>query len=198
MWDGFAEGGNVRWVRRWTFNGLAVLSVAFCVVAFTMWIRSYFKLDDISYSSRWHVHNFSSHRGRAFIQWGWSTENILERASARYRHGGWVWDTISSGATLAVEPQSRGWKLGGFDCFSCRRINSARQPVAGELVVIIPWWFLFTAAAAPPIWWLNSTRQKKRRARLGQCLYCGYDLRGTPDQCPECGTIPAKRETISN
>jgi hypothetical protein len=50
--------------------------------------------------------------------------------------------------------------------------------------------------AIPPAVWLRSRMIAKRRDRdqLGLCPSCGYDLRATPDRCPECGTVPAGRE----
>jgi hypothetical protein len=43
---------------------------------------------------------------------------------------------------------------------------------------------------------MHEGRQKGRRQR-GCCLNCGYDLRFSPDRCPECGTASPNRHPIS-
>jgi hypothetical protein len=59
-------------------------------------------------------------------------------------------------------------------------------------VYAVPWWFImFVTAIMPSIAFLR-WRSSRRRHRTGLCMHCGYDLRATPDRCPECGAIPGQ------
>ena len=59
-------------------------------------------------------------------------------------------------------------------------------------VLVTPSWFVAGLLAIVPAVWLRRRRGIRRRCRLGLCPACGYDLRATPDRCPECGIVPQK------
>jgi hypothetical protein len=57
--------------------------------------------------------------------------------------------------------------------------------------VWIPHWFLLLASGLhPTVFALFRARRKRAGWNRGKCDRCGYDLRATPERCPECGTVP--------
>jgi hypothetical protein len=60
--------------------------------------------------------------------------------------------------------------------------------------VNLPMWSLAALSGLGPTIFLgrgvNAIRRRRRRRARGLCLRCGYDLRASPDRCPECGAVP--------
>ena len=75
--------------------------------------------------------------------------------------------------------------------------NTSPEPMAWGMVrrsergLILPTWFVTLLAALMtivPVRYLRKERRLRLRRAAGQCLACGYDLRGAEHaRCPECG-----------
>lgn len=57
--------------------------------------------------------------------------------------------------------------------------------------VLIPFWFLLLIEGAIAAYLLRRFALRGRGSDRS-CYICGYDLRATPERCPECGRIPAR------
>jgi hypothetical protein len=90
--------------------------------------------------------------------------------------------------TLAVSP---GTAVAGFE--ADHRELVATTFAAFYDSVAAPYWFLIGLTALLPataVFRMLLNRRSRRRIAGKFCRHCGYDLRATPERCPECGTVP--------
>ena len=106
----------------------------------------------------------------ARIRWGYNSG----------RAGGWS------------SPSSR-WNRLRFWYFpkSLCIVNENQELVQYEQWVVPKWFVLLVAAC--PVAGMTAARLWRRRGGSGLCAECGYDLRASPERCPECGTMAAAR-----
>jgi hypothetical protein len=158
------------------FKFAAIGSLATAIAIAGIWGRSVFRKDHIGIVATHWTASVTSADGLVWVGYGTSP---IPASSEEWR--------FSSEPITAtdVRLQEFGYQE---DVFNLPKGGTAR---------IHQWWFpywmgMLIAAGVPGAYAVKQRVASGRKAGT-TCRLCGYDLRATPDRCPECGTIPAER-----
>ena len=170
-------------MKRRIFNAIAVVSAMLCVAMVVLWVRSYSIYDGI------HIG-----KGHHHVR-GLSIEGVLEVSAWKYPDESAL---DCSAAHLSPEKQ-----IGSFlrTAFSERKKSGyfgfflVREPAI--LGCAGPSWFVCLLLTLLPAYSVRRKLVNRRHTLVGICATCCYDLRATPDRCPECGTVPKKEAAAS-
>ena len=161
--------------RRRLFAGVSVLSLILCLATVGLWVRSY-RHRDIRYYSRIGRESFEALTVPGRFQLFIGEKRVDLRALDD-------WNFSMAPAMDFDGPTFR---------FGPQKYQSPLVNVDGW-IMRFPLWFPPIAFALAPACWLSSHRRLGKRRKLGLCLTCGYDLRATPQRCPECGSRDCER-----
>jgi hypothetical protein len=116
----------------------------------------------------------------------WESRGTLDGDGYPFHDGGGQWESLG----FAFKPRQR---------ISCGVHSIGASWTQEEVGLTLPYWFLALVASLVPGLWiarfgvlLAQYWRGRRRRSAGLCPSCGYDLRATPQRCPECGRMPAQ------
>ena len=88
-----------------------------------------------------------------------------------------------------VATNAQSFSFAGVLASGGRWLSPGTSDSPRYFVLRLPHWLIITLAAVVPMRFAVHRLLRPRRRAAGLCPTCGYDVRATPDRCPECGTI---------
>jgi hypothetical protein len=180
-------------VRRRLFTALVSLSLVALVATCVLWVRSYGRSDHLVWTGEHARHSVRSAPGHVVLGIYAGPAQMQAPRGLHYERDEPTPATLELMTIYLLCADSTArvvhWEHGGF---AWQQRRSSR-----DLIVtgVAPFWSVSLASAAPPLlgWLTMRLRSAVRRHRgektAGLCAVCGYDLRATPERCPECGTF---------
>ena len=169
-------------------------STVLLLATMALWVRSYFAIDWIEVHKDWKLCAVSGNGAVSVF----TVVPIIETFSSNWTITETVDKPYSAHWQFACsQPSAAGRDGFGLTSFSARRFHTSGAGELGsakgerQFVVRFPYWVLVLVFAVAPALF---TRKWRRRMRLSGnlCSSCGYDIRASPDRCPECGTVPGR------
>ena len=114
-----------------------------------------------------------------------------ELESDEWKFGRYGWRSSNFDGSAQVEPdfQHSDFHKRWHDFGIVR--GDTWWPRPSYIAVLCPTWSVIAVLLLPMGLWAGIGWRQRRRVKPGHCANCGYDLRATPDKCPECGSTPS-------
>lgn len=96
---------------------------------------------------------------------------------------------LAGGEHAALDGEERSGRFAGAGFWHGRDAVDPRtgRPFYRGVTLMFPFWMLAIVFGLWPALSVAHRLLRKKRFAAGLCQHCGYDLRATPDRCPECG-----------
>ena len=150
---------------------MAGMSLVMCLATVGLWARSYWRADILVYGhpDGWNDHVIST-RGQMAIS---RVHATYPRPLGFSRHSN--------------TPRRLTYNRWGFDWVHEKRVPHWGENVTEWKRVVFPHWCVVVLTAIAPGTLLPSVLRRLKYKHPGLCPSCGYDLRASPERCPECG-----------
>jgi hypothetical protein len=176
---------------------LTWLWLALCLATFSLWAAGHFAGARVPrhLAGRWSYSMFGAVTGNISISFfhDFPTPNIGPQFGPGRQYTPTLLDWYDR------LPAGFSWRFLGFCVEDDPNFEIDR---ADHMVLVgkrmgfgIPYWAAWVMWLPLFIFVSRRRRERIRRDRIvkGLCPTCGYDLRATPDRCPECGMIPLNK-----
>ncbi len=196
-----------------TFTAFCAMSMVLFIAVSAMWVRASRSVDCVFHHTGgdtlvWGISNNAT--ASIVVIKGWRDQAPV-RWSAPHGRAWYTHVPNLSGQGFPDSPGARPrdrsveggawtvWGVGNRSIAGWYGDVAIEQAINGkpQTIVVPAWsvsahyWVLAFLTGAPPAFWgfafIRRLTRSRQLCRIGLCPYCGYDLRATPDRCPECG-----------
>jgi hypothetical protein len=189
----------MRRIPRILLNTLTLLSLLLFLAALAPWVRSYFVNDWLHYVThpqgrQWTQYSIASNKGSVYV----SYFSFRFNSDSQFEDYVRLREAPPGFSYQGYPPRENHYLTGsamrrlGFVLDREYDTPDARGSYSFPRAAVPHWFIVLLTAILPASRFYLTFHRRRLRKRVGLCRSCGYDLRATPERCPECGAVPAR------
>jgi hypothetical protein len=170
----------VSGIRRARF---VITSAMLMLASLSVWIRGHYHFESIRRDSPRHLWLMTNRPRGIYLASGENFANPPVHANFAFH------STPMPASEKVALSDFRKWYGIDYGHFQATAVDRPNSKIMVSFV-LVPHWLPTALCAMLMLLAFRRLEKQRKRAQQGMCRECGYDLRATPDRCPEGGAIP--------